>query len=86
VIAEPVQPRPADTSAAITVITVNVLVIQHPAALRGRRAQPVKLLLDALCLGLAGGRHPRVHRRAHQAPPPAISAGPGQAALPRPAH
>ena len=37
VIAEPVQPRPADTGAAIAVITVDVLVIQVPAALRGRR-------------------------------------------------
>jgi hypothetical protein len=33
--------------AAIAVITVDMLVIQFPATFRGRRPQPVKLLLDA---------------------------------------
>ena len=75
VIAQPVQPRPAHAGAAIAVITVDVLVLQLPAALRGRRAQPVKLLLDTLRLGLAGGRHPRIHRRSHQAPPRRSASG-----------
>ena len=75
VIAEPVQPRPADTGAAITVITVDMLVIQLPAALRGRRPQPVKLLLDALRLGLAGGRDPRIRRHSHQRPPQRSASG-----------
>ena len=76
VIAEPVQPRPADTGAAIAVIAVDVLVIQLPATLRDRRTQPVKLLLDTLRLGLADGRHPRIHRRPHQAPPPPSASDP----------
>ena len=75
VIAEPVQPRPADTGAAIAVIAVDVLVLQVPAALRGRRAQPVKLLLDALRLGLAGGRYPRIRRHSHQRPPRRSASG-----------
>ena len=75
VIAKPAWPRPADTGAAIAVIAVDVLVIQLPAALRGRRAQPVKLLLDALCLGLAGGRYPRIRRHAHQRPPQRSASG-----------
>ena len=54
-IPQPVQPRPAKPGTAITVITVNVLLIQLPAAFGHRRAQPVKLLLDRLRLGLAGG-------------------------------
>ena len=66
---QPVQPRPAKASAAIAVIAVNMLVLQLPAAPGNSRAQPVKLLLDGLRLGLAGGRHPRIHRYAHQAPP-----------------
>jgi hypothetical protein len=75
VIAEPVQPRPANTGAAVTVIAVDVLVIQLPAALPGRRAQPVKLLLDALRLSLAGGRDPRIQRHAHQRPPQRSASG-----------
>ena len=75
-IAEPVQPRPAQARAAIAVITVDVLVIQLPAALRDRRAQPVKLLLDTLRQGLAGSRHPRIHRRPHQHPPPRSASHP----------
>ena len=51
-IAQPVQPRSIDTGAAAAVITVAVLVIQLPAALRGRRAKPVKVLLDTLRLSL----------------------------------
>src|SRR5439155_32895 len=39
VIAQPVQPRPADTGAAIAVITVDVLLLQLPAALGHRRPQ-----------------------------------------------
>jgi hypothetical protein len=68
-ITQPVQPRSAQPGAAITVITIDVLLIQRPAALGRRGLQPVKLLLDGLCLGLAGGRHPRIHRSTHQAPP-----------------
>ena len=75
VIAEPVQPRPADTGAAVAVIAVDVLVLQVPAALRGRGAQPVKLLLDALRLGLAGGRDPRIRRHSHQRPPQRSASG-----------
>ncbi len=66
---QPVQPRPAKTGAAVAVVAVDVLLIQLPAVPGNRRAQPVKLLLDGLRLGLAGGRHPRIHRHAHQAPP-----------------
>jgi hypothetical protein len=69
VIPQPVQPRPAQAGAAIAVIAVDMLVLQLPAALRSRRAQPVKLLFDGLRLGLAGGRHPRIHRHTHQVPP-----------------
>ncbi len=69
VIPQPVQPRPPQAGAAIPVITVGMLVIQLPAAFRDRRAQPVKLLLDRLRLRLAGGRHPRIHRCPHRAPP-----------------
>ena len=68
-IPQPVQPRPAQAGTAVAVITVDMLVIQLPATPGHRRAQPVKLLLDGLRLGLAGGRHPRIHRRPHQAPP-----------------
>ena len=68
-IAEPVQPRPSQAGSAIPVITVDVLAVQLPAALRGCRAQPVKLLLDGLRLRLAGSRYPGIHRRPHQAPP-----------------
>ena len=75
-ISQPVQPRPSQAGAAIAVITVDVLVIQLPATLRDRRAQPVKLLLDTLRLGLADGRHPRIHRRPHQAPPPRSASDP----------
>jgi len=53
-ITQPVQTRPAQAGTAITAITVNMLPIQHPAASGHRRAQPVKLLLDGLRLGLAG--------------------------------
>jgi len=77
-VTQPVQPRPAKTGTAKPVIAVDMLVIQRPAALRGRRAQPVKLLLDGLRLGLAGGRHPRIHRRAHQAPPRRSAPGPAR--------
>src|SRR5215216_1142465 len=66
---QPVQTRPAKAGAAVAVIAVDVLLVQCPAALGDRRAQPVKLLLDGLGLGLASGRHPRIDRRAHQAPP-----------------
>src|SRR5207302_10612102 len=76
VIAQPVQPRPAQAGAAIAVITVDVLVIQLPAALGHRRAQPVKLLLDSLRLRLASSRYPRIHRRPHQAPPPRSASDP----------
>jgi len=69
VIPQPVQPRPPQAGAAKPVITVDMLILQLPAALRGRRTQPVKLLLDRLRLRLAGGRHPGIHRRPHQAPP-----------------
>ena len=75
VIAEPVQPRPADTGTAIAVIAVDVLVIQLPAALPGRRAQPVKLLLDALRLSLAGSRDPRIRCHSHQRPPQLSASG-----------
>ena len=68
-ISQPVQPRPAQAGAAIPVVTVNVLVIQLPAAPGNRRAQSVKLLLDSLRLRLAGRRDPRIHRDTHQAPP-----------------
>jgi hypothetical protein len=68
-ITQPVQPRPAQAGAAIAVVTIDVLLVQRPAAPGRRSVQPVKLLLDGLCLGLAGGRHPRIHRSAHQAPP-----------------
>src|SRR5262249_45890890 len=75
-IAQPVQPRPAQAGAAIAVIAVDLLVIEFPAALRDRRAQPVKLLLDTLRLSLAGSRYPRIHRRPHQAPPPRSASDP----------
>jgi len=74
-ISQPVQPRPAQAGAAIPVIAVNVLVLQLPAAPGHRRTQPVKLLLDGLRLRLAGGRHPRIHRRPHQAPPRRSASG-----------
>jgi hypothetical protein len=69
VIAQPVQSRPAQNGAATAVVAVDMQVIQLPAAPGDRCAQPVKLLPDRLRLGLAGGRHPRIHRRLHQAPP-----------------
>jgi hypothetical protein len=68
-VAQPVQPRPGKAGAAVTSVTVDVLFIQHPAARRNRRAQPVKLLLDGLRLGLADSRYSRIHGCAHQAPP-----------------
>jgi hypothetical protein len=68
-IAEPVESRPAQAGAAKAVIAIDMLVIQLPAAPGNLRAQPVKLLPDRLRLRLAGGRHPRIHRRPHQAPP-----------------
>ena len=74
-IPQPVQPRPAQAGAAIAVIAVDVLVLQLPAAPGYRRAQPVKLLLDGLRLGLAGGRHPRIHRSPHQGPPRRSASG-----------
>jgi hypothetical protein len=66
---QPVQARPAKPGAAVTVVTIDVPLIQPPAARRDRRAQPVKLLLDALRLSLTNSRHPRIHRHSHQAPP-----------------
>jgi len=68
-ITEPVQPGPSQAGSAIPVIAIDVLAVQLPAALRGCRAQPVKLLLDGLRLRLAGSRYPGIHRRPHQAPP-----------------
>jgi hypothetical protein len=69
VIPQPAQARPAQAGAAKPVITIDMLILQRPAAPRDRRPQPVKLLLDHLRLRLPGGRHPRIHRRPHQAPP-----------------
>src|SRR6266508_445233 len=66
---QPVQTRAAKAGAAVAVVAVDVLVTQCPATLGHRGTQPVKLLLDGLRLGLAGGRDPRIDRRAHQAPP-----------------
>ncbi len=68
-VSQPIQARAAQAGAAIAVIAVDMLLLQRPAAPGNRLAQPVKLLLDGLRLGLAGGRHPRIHRRSHQAPP-----------------
>jgi hypothetical protein len=69
VVPQAVQTRPAQAGAAVAVIAVDVPLLQCPAVFGDRHPQPIKLLLDGLRLGLAGGRDPRVHRDAHQAPP-----------------
>jgi len=80
-IPQPVQAGPSQAGAAITVIAVDVLFLQLPSMPGNRRAQPVKLLLDGLRLGLTGGRHPRIHRHAHQVPPRRSAPGPASPLL-----
>src|SRR6266536_5764945 len=78
VVTQPVQTRPTQTGAAVAIVTVDMLVIQDPATLTHGGTQPLKLLLDGLRLGLAAGGDPRIHPRAHQAPPVALAPPPGR--------
>jgi hypothetical protein len=85
VITQAVQAWSAQAGAAVAVIAVDMLLVQHPAVLGDRRAQPVKLLLDGLRLGLTGSRDPRIDRHGIRHLP-GDRRRPGQVASLGPAH
>jgi hypothetical protein len=68
-ISQPIQTRPVEASATMTIISKDVLARQLPSLLADITHQPFQLLFDRLGLRLTQGRDPRINRYSHVAPP-----------------
>jgi hypothetical protein len=74
-VSQSVQTRSIETSAAMTVISKDVLPRQFPSLLLDIGHQPLQLLFDRLGLGLAQGRDPCINRYSHVVPPGSVASG-----------
>ena len=69
-IAQTIQPGAVQLRAAVTVVTVDVLIRQaNVVGLLQMGPQAIELLLDGLLMDLVRGRYPHIHGNSHHASP-----------------